>query len=47
MTWPELAEAIPPAYTEHIGQQLMEHLRRVSRAQQREAGKADALGVTL
>ena len=27
MTWPELAEAIPPAYTEHIGQQLMEHLR--------------------
>ena len=28
MTWPELAEAIPPAYTEHIGQQLMERLRR-------------------
>ena len=23
MTWPELAEAIPPAYTEHLGSQLL------------------------
>jgi DNA (cytosine-5)-methyltransferase 1 len=22
MTWPEIREAIPPAYTEHIGHQL-------------------------
>lgn len=27
MTWPELAEAIPPAFTQWIGAQLMEHLR--------------------
>ena len=27
MTREELSEAIPPAYTEHIGQQLMAHLR--------------------
>ena len=30
MTWEELREAIPPAYTEFIGRQLMEHLRVVS-----------------
>lgn len=27
MTRPELAEAIPPAYTEHIGSYLLEHVR--------------------
>lgn len=27
MTYDELAEAIPPAYTEHIGAQLMTHIR--------------------
>ena len=27
MTWDELREAIPPAYTEHIGTFLLEHLR--------------------
>lgn len=26
MTWPEIREAIPPAYTEWIGRQLMESL---------------------
>jgi hypothetical protein len=26
MTWDEIREAIPPAYTEHIGHQLMAHL---------------------
>ena len=26
MTWPELAESIPPAYTEHIGRQLLHHI---------------------
>lgn len=26
MTWPELAESIPPAYTEYIGAALMAHL---------------------
>lgn len=26
MTWDEIREAIPPAYTEHIGRQLLEHL---------------------
>jgi DNA (cytosine-5)-methyltransferase 1 len=28
MTWDELREAIPPAYTEFIGSQLLEHLKR-------------------
>jgi DNA (cytosine-5)-methyltransferase 1 len=27
MTWDEIRESIPPAYTEHIGGQLLEHLR--------------------
>ena len=27
MTFDELPEAIPPAYTEFIGQQLLEHLK--------------------
>jgi DNA (cytosine-5)-methyltransferase 1 len=27
MTLPELSEAIPPAYTEHVGEQLLRHLR--------------------
>jgi len=27
MTWDELREAIPPAYTELIGHQLMQHLK--------------------
>jgi DNA (cytosine-5)-methyltransferase 1 len=27
MTLPELSESIPPAYTEHIGRQLMAHLK--------------------
>lgn len=26
MAWPDLADAIPPAYTEHIGRELMAHL---------------------
>lgn len=26
MTWPGLAQAIPPAYTQHIGEQLIAHL---------------------
>jgi DNA (cytosine-5)-methyltransferase 1 len=26
MTWDELRESIPPAYTEHIGRQLIDHL---------------------
>ena len=28
MTWHEIIEAIPPAYTEFIGRQLMEHLKQ-------------------
>ena len=27
-TWDDLADAIPPAYTEHIGRQLIEHIER-------------------
>jgi len=27
MTWDEIREAIPPAYTEHIGAQLLDHLK--------------------
>ena len=30
MTWRELREAIPPAYTEWIGQQLMAAVERVA-----------------
>jgi DNA (cytosine-5)-methyltransferase 1 len=30
MNWDELREAIPPAYTELIGHQLMQHLRAVA-----------------
>jgi DNA (cytosine-5)-methyltransferase 1 len=30
MTWDELCEAIPPAYTELIGHQLRQHVRRVA-----------------
>lgn len=30
MDWPEIKEAIPPAYTEFIGSQLIEHLERVA-----------------
>ncbi len=30
MTRPELAEAIPPAYTEYVGAQLLEHLVRAA-----------------
>jgi DNA (cytosine-5)-methyltransferase 1 len=30
MTGDEIAEAIPPAYTQYIGEQLMEHLARVA-----------------
>lgn len=26
-TWPDLVDSIPPAYTHHIGQQLMAHIR--------------------
>ena len=26
MDWPELAESIPPAYTEHVGRQLLHHI---------------------
>jgi DNA (cytosine-5)-methyltransferase 1 len=30
MTLPELSEAIPPAYTEHIGRQLLDALEAVA-----------------
>jgi len=30
MTWPELAESVPPAYTEFIGRQLMAHIREAA-----------------
>jgi len=30
MTLPELTEAIPPAFTEHIGRQIVDHLERVA-----------------
>lgn len=30
MTWDELREAIPPAYTELIGHQLMQHIKATS-----------------
>jgi DNA (cytosine-5)-methyltransferase 1 len=30
MTWPDLTEAIPPAYTEHIGRQLLAHMAEVA-----------------
>lgn len=26
MLWRELTQAIPPAYTQHIGEQLLDHL---------------------
>ncbi len=32
MEWRELCEAIPPAYTEHIGHQLMQHVQARSAA---------------
>jgi len=30
MTWEEIREAIPPAYTEYIGRQLLDHLERAA-----------------
>lgn len=30
MTWPELAESIPPAYTEYIGRQLLDAMERAA-----------------
>lgn len=30
MDWPDLAEAIPPAYTEHLGRQLLESVEAVA-----------------
>jgi DNA (cytosine-5)-methyltransferase 1 len=32
----ELNEAIPPAYTEHIGKQLMKHLRELKKCEHQD-----------
>jgi DNA (cytosine-5)-methyltransferase 1 len=40
MTLPEFSEAIPPAYTEHVGHQLMEHVLAASAADALEERRA-------